>query len=154
VARALARGGGPEPAWLFVSGSQAPRRPGLRTRRHDLPDAEFREELRRLGGTPPELLANAELMAVMLPALRADFALCHEYVCEPGAPLRCPITAFAGIADAEVAAEECGAWGEATSGPFSLHVLPGDHFFVNAERRSVAELVAARLARAVRAVHP
>src|SRR5205823_631917 len=75
LARLLRREHGLEPAHLFVSGCAAPqlRDPGRPL--HRLPDAEFRQELRRLGGTPPAVLENDELMGLVLPLLRADFAL-------------------------------------------------------------------------------
>ena len=47
-------------------------------------DAELRAELTRLQGTPDCVLADAELMALMLPILRADFMVAHDYTCSPG----------------------------------------------------------------------
>lgn len=45
----------------------------------DLPDQEFKEELRSMNGTPQEVLENAELMEMMLPFLRADFKVNETY---------------------------------------------------------------------------
>src|ERR1700738_4476769 len=44
-----------------------------------LADPEFLAHVRDLNGTPTEVLANKELMDVLLPVLRADFALCEQY---------------------------------------------------------------------------
>ena len=44
------------------------------------PDAEFAAELDRLQGTPPDVLANRELMELFLPLLRADFALAGDWL--------------------------------------------------------------------------
>src|SRR5437763_15337105 len=74
LARHLRKDGGPQPVHLFVSGRcgpQTPREPFA----GDLPDSEFQEMLRRYNGTPEEVLENRELMELLLPAVRADFAL-------------------------------------------------------------------------------
>src|SRR5262249_19393623 len=132
LARRLRRDGGPQPARLFVSGCPAPQ---ARTREksvHTLPDAEFIEELRRLKGTPAVVLADDELMELLLPTLRADFALCEPYAFAPGPPLTCPISALGGLADDTVSRHDLDPWREQTTGPFRLRLLPGDHFFLQA----------------------
>jgi len=126
----LRRNGLPQPERLFVSGSQAPHLPNRKRLVHDLPPADFKRHLAQLGGTPQELLDNVELMDLLLPTLRADFALweTYRYVSEP--PLACPISAYGGTADPHVTHEELLAWGTQTSAAFDLQMLPGDHFFV------------------------
>ena len=64
----------PSPGHLIVSGCSAPQMRDATQRMHLLPDEEFIEELRKYNGTPPEILAHRELMQLVLPALRADFA--------------------------------------------------------------------------------
>jgi medium-chain acyl-[acyl-carrier-protein] hydrolase len=96
-----------------------------------LPDADFLDELRRLAGTPGELLDNAEFMKFMLPVLRADFALYETYAYAQQPPLDCVITAFGGLQDQRVSRAELEAWRDQTSTAFSLRMFPGDHFFLN-----------------------
>jgi 4'-phosphopantetheinyl transferase len=97
---------------------------------HTLPDAEFRDELRRLKGTPAAVLNDDELMELLLPTLRADFALCETYAFAPAPPLTCPISALGGLADDTVSRQDLDAWREQGTGPFRLRMLPGDHFFL------------------------
>jgi hypothetical protein len=59
----------------------------------------FADELRRLNGTPPEVLADAELLELVMPILRADFALVETYAYRAEPPLMCPITALGGTSD-------------------------------------------------------
>ncbi|HEY9892631.1 MAG TPA: thioesterase domain-containing protein [Candidatus Sericytochromatia bacterium] len=40
-----------------------------------MPNPEFLQELRRFNGTPEAVLENAELIQLLLPTLRADFAV-------------------------------------------------------------------------------
>ena len=139
----IVQDGRPQPVRLLVSAHRAPQQPPREDPIHDLPEAEFRQRLRELNGTPEEVLDHPELMELLGPLLRADFALNETYVETPGEPLACPITAFGGDADPEVTVDDLRLWSERTTGPFQLHVYPGDHFFLNAEagfqlRRQIA----------------
>jgi medium-chain acyl-[acyl-carrier-protein] hydrolase len=141
LARRLARDGRPGPVHLFVSGCVAPQTATRETSIHTLPDAEFREELRRLNGTPAAALDDDELMELVLPTLRADFALYETYAFDPGPPLACPITALGGLGDDGVGSQDLDAWREQTTGPFRMRMLPGDHFFVHTARTPLLRAV-------------
>ena len=119
------------PVQMFISGSRAPQLADRTRHVYDLPEPEFIEELRRLNGTAPEVLEHPELMELMLPLLRADFAVAQTYTCVPEPPLACPISAYGGLEDTSVLAESLEAWREQTTGPFSLRMFPGDHFFLH-----------------------
>jgi medium-chain acyl-[acyl-carrier-protein] hydrolase len=154
LSRRLQRDHGPRPVRLFVSGCGAPqtRVPGRAI--HALPPAEFREELRRLNGTPADLLDNDELMDLMLPTLRADFGLCETYAYVAGPPLACPVTALGGLGDDAVSRQELDAWREQTTGPFRVRMLPGDHFFLHSARPLLTQALAQELLRAVDGAEP
>ena len=131
VARLLRRTYARNPAHLFVSGRRAPQIPDSDSPIHTLPDAEFLKELHRLNGTPEEVLANEELMQLLLPTLRADFAALETYTYQPESPLSRPITAFGGLQDPDVSCDMLEAWQEQTSATFSLQMFLGDHFFIH-----------------------
>ncbi len=118
------------PVRLFVSAGPAPQLPHRRMPIHDLPEREFAAELRRLNGTPDELLNHQEFMDVVLPSLRADFALYESYRYHPGPPLNCPISTFGGLGDQNVSTGDLEAWRDQTSVSFSIRMFPGDHFFL------------------------
>ena len=119
------------PSHLFVSGRRAPQVPDPDPPIHTLPNSEFLQELRRLNGTPEAVLQNDELMQLLLPTLRADFAVLETYVYTPQPLLDYPITAFGGLQDPEVCCEVLEAWRDQTRAAFSLHKFPGDHFFLH-----------------------
>jgi medium-chain acyl-[acyl-carrier-protein] hydrolase len=150
LTRALRAAGAPSPSHLFVSGRRAPHRPGQNKGMHAMSDADLLAELRFYGGTPPELLDNAELMGLMLPISRADFAIHETYTFVPSEPLDVPISALGGLGDEEVPREAIDAWRELTTGPFSLRMLPGGHFFVQEQRAAIHRAVLTDLARARR----
>lgn len=141
LARWLQHSGPAMPVRLFVSGCSAPQLPPTRVI-HDLPDAAFVSELRRLNGTPAEVFANAELMQLVAPLLRADFELCETYTCAAAPPLVCPISAFGGQADSEATPERMEQWRAQTAAPFVLRGLPGDHFFLNDARDLLLRAIA------------
>jgi len=87
--------------------------------------------LRRYNGTPAAILDNVELMELMLPVLRADFALLETYRYQAQRPLTCAITALWGEQDQIVRREDMTPWQIHTEGPFWLRQMPGDHFFVH-----------------------
>lgn len=135
VARQLCRRNDPSPIHLFVSGSSAPQIPLRNPPIHQLPETEFKAELRRFNGTPEAVLENEELMQLLLPLLRADFAAHETYVYTADAPLSCPISAFGGLQDTEVSHDDLAAWQEQTRSIFTLRMFPGDHFFLHSARK-------------------
>lgn len=146
VARALRREGGIEPVHLFVSGREAPHVAGADPSFHALPDDELLQVLRDLKGTPDEVLENADLMQMLLPLLRADFALVESYRYSVEAPLRCAITAYGGTVDATVRIERLEAWRDQTTAPFTVRMIEGDHFFLHDAASSLLRGIAHDLA--------
>lgn len=134
-------------AHLFVSGCRAPQIGPTKPPTYNLPDGMFLEELRRLNGTPEEVLANPEIMQLMEPLLRADFEVAETYAYTQAAPLDCPITAFGGLRDSEVNRTEVKAWCEQTSAAFSLQMFPGDHFFLHTSQTLLLQTIAHQLQR-------
>ncbi|MFK0090381.1 thioesterase II family protein [Pseudomonas sp. NPDC090755] len=136
------------PLALFACGTAAP------TRREDYDggnwsepksDAVLIEELRKLQGTPEEVLANQELMSLTLPVLRADFLLCGRYRYRQRPPLHCPLHVLGGEDD-RASEEQLLAWRRETLGDFSLEVFPGGHFFIHEHEDRVLGVLSATLA--------
>lgn len=134
LARQLRRWNEPGPTHLFVSGHRAPQLRDPDPPIHQLPEPAFVEELRRLNGTPEEVLADTELMQLVMPALRGDFAVCETYRYLEDDPVECPISAFGGVGDARVGHADLAAWRSQTSGAFVQRMLPGTHFFLHGAR--------------------
>lgn len=128
---ALQEQGYPMPEHLFVSGAKAPHIESTSVPVHELPDTRLIEEIARYGGFSEEILDHPELMALLMPRLRADFALFETYTFQQRAPLPCPITAFAGQSDKYVQLDSVAAWQSHTSAEFQLEPFPGGHFFLN-----------------------
>lgn len=145
LTRLLAREYNVSPVYLFISGCRAPQIQDLDPPIHDLPETEFIDELHRLNGTPKVVLENAELMELVLPALRADFAMLETYSYSVDTPLNCPIAVFGGLQDNEVSPEDLQAWNLQTSKMFSWEMFEGDHFFIDSARSFLLTSIIAKL---------
>jgi len=138
LARAMRQRLRTEPAYLFLSGQPAPQVPQPAPI-HALPDAEFDQRIRELGGIHPDVLADTRSLRMLMEAVRADFALWETHEFKPARPLDAPITVFGGASDPRTSDEDLNAWAEHTTGPFRLRVFPGGHFFVNDERDALLD---------------
>lgn len=134
LARKLRREGRGMPLHLFLSGRPAAQLPSRHPPIHALPEPEFIAELRRLQGTPEEVLNHPEIMELLVPLLRADFSLAETYVHRAEAPLDVPISAYGGRRDPDVNEDEVEGWRAQTAAAFRSVLFPGDHFFINGDR--------------------
>ena len=129
------------PVHLLIAGRHAPQLSDHHPPIHTLPEPDFIEKLCRYNGMPKQVLVNHQLMAIFLPILRADFAICETYNYTNEPPLSCPITAFGGLQDSETSIDELEAWRNQTNNSFSLHLLPGDHFFIQSDQLLLLQLI-------------
>ena len=147
LARELRRRGATAPVLLALSGHQAPQRPDSEPPFSHLPDAEFLEEVqRRYDGIPPEVLAEEELLQLLLPVLRADIQVLETYAYAKEPPLDCPISCFGGEGDRHVSLADLEAWRDETCGPLRVRTFPGGHFFVESARADVLHALSRDLA--------
>ncbi|MGH9957239.1 MAG: thioesterase II family protein [Pyrinomonadaceae bacterium] len=142
LARELRRQHGPSPVHLFVSGRGAPQMPPPEPPIHALPEPQFIAKLQHFNGTPKEVLEHPELMQLLIPTLRADFAVCENYPYATDAPIDCSISAFGGLQDRKVSRERLEAWRDQSRASFSLCMFPGDHFFLHAAEPLLLETIA------------
>lgn len=133
----------PPPEKLFVSACRAPRHP-IPEPIHHLNDNDFIDAIRRLNGTPAEVLANDELMQLILPTVRADFTLYETCRNGSSARITSPIRVLFGMDD-DISFPELRDWREYTTGTFEMEVFPGDHFFINGSRQRILESLSAAL---------
>ena len=146
LSRELRRRGQKLPLHIFVSGRRAPQLPARDEPIHDLPEPEFIVKLRELNGTPEEVLQHAELMKLLIPVLRADFAVNETYEYTEDEPFDIGLSAFGGLGDEDVTREDLASWRDQTRGRFRLRMLPGDHFFLHSAKDLITEAVARDLA--------
>lgn len=146
VALRMREAGLPSPTRLYASGRRAPSR--YRDEHvHDSSDAALVAELRTLGGPNQSMLADPEVLEMILPSVRADYRAAESYRHDPRQErLDCPVTVLTGDSDPRVSLDEARAWSEHTTAPTDLRVYPGGHFFLVDHSAEITELVARTLA--------
>ncbi|MGH8075977.1 MAG: thioesterase II family protein [Lysobacter sp.] len=125
------------PEHLILSGRRAPSIPIGRRAFHNLPDDELIQEIRTLSGTSEGVLQNDELMALVLPTLRADFAIHDTYRYREQASLDVPFTIFGGLDDAATTSDNLSAWESLTTRGARLSLFRGGHFFIDESKDEV-----------------
>jgi medium-chain acyl-[acyl-carrier-protein] hydrolase len=136
----------PMPRALFVASDAAPS-----SDNGDWPwegrDDGLEGYVREMGGTPAEILAQPELLKMLLSTLHADLSVLSTHDFRPGRPLDVRIRAFAGARDSGTPPGQVSGWEAETRARFDLDLVPAGHFFdPDAER-----LVAAAIGRDLRA---
>jgi len=147
ILKRLATEAEPKPVCFFVSACYPPWKERRRAPIHDLPESEFVGQVRSLGGTPEELLANRELAQLFLPVLRADFEVARTYS-HSSDKLSCPVFAYGGLDDPEASREDLSEWNSVC--PTALvQMFPGGHFFLHSAAEDLMQVLARDFSRRV-----
>ena len=140
---------GRSPAHLFISARRAPHVPDSLTPLSHLSDEAFLSAVTaRYDGIPQLVLESAELMALLLPRLRADFELLESWRHVDGGPVGCPITVFGGHGDTTVGPDDLEAWRRHTTSRYERTMVPGPHLFLATSGDRVIAGIRAQLASA------
>jgi surfactin synthase thioesterase subunit len=109
---------------------------------HEQPDEVFVEVTRHFDIPATDaFLAQPELRRLLLPTVRADFALTAAYRHQPEPAWDVPFTCFAGLDDPYVSCDDATAWGNYTRRAFRLHWRPGAHFLVVEDRDFIVSTI-------------
>jgi len=130
---------GRAPIHLVVLGHRAPHLPRRSRRISNLADDAFAAAVRRIN---PDLPTNLDLLSVVLPTVRADFAAAETYRPVDTRQLRCNVTALRARDDDGVTLDETVAWAEVTVGDFDYAVLDGGHMNIDVSAEALADRIA------------
>lgn len=152
LTRRLRTLGAPAPEHLIVSAASDPcSRQAPRSPLHLASDALMMAKLRSLNGTPTALLDDDDFMRLMLPTIRADFAVLETYRYRAQEPLTVPITVLGGTQDTTVSRTGLTGWSQLSTGGFGLQLFEGDHFFLHNFGPELVALVTESLSGSIRA---
>jgi medium-chain acyl-[acyl-carrier-protein] hydrolase len=147
LTRRLEADGLPLPRALLLGASAPPHLGLIHEAIHHLPDDEFVTALQeRYAGIPQEVLSEPELLAMFLPALKADFTAYERHQHMQAKPLQTTIRVFAGISDPGLSPQLHREWERHTRGEFSLQEVAGGHFFLTESSAAVLESIRESLA--------
>jgi len=131
----------PLPVHFIASGSRGPHDISNKKHIYKLPDNEFIAELKELNGTPKAVLENIELMEIFLPLLRADFELADTYYYQEDNVFNCPISVLGGKDDVAISLEQLQSWQNFFVNKAEVHMVSGDHFFIDSHKTLCLEIV-------------
>jgi surfactin synthase thioesterase subunit len=140
LARALQEAGVAEPDHVIASACRAPRDLRQEAPWHELPEDELIAKLTALGAEP-EPFQVQQLREFAIPLLRADLRVVEEFDRAPRTPLRCPITAVAGIQDPDAKPELMAGWARETGGGFRARTIAGGHFLLEERLTDMVDVV-------------
>lgn len=130
---------------LFVAACRAPQLFTQMPKYFLLDDKAFLSALTGFGGMPEIILSEPDLLALALPALRADFEVLGTYRWQKRQILSCPVSVYGGNRDPLATPADLAPWREHTVNAFSLRLFSGGHFFINDARGQLLRTLAADL---------
>jgi len=146
TARELRRRKYPLPIHLFAAARIAPHLAFEHLHVHELDDDQLLALVQeRYRSIPPEIAREPELLKLVLKPLRADLEVHEDYAHAHEEPLSIPLTALGGVDDRLVTRQGLDAWREHTTSPFTMHVLPGGHYFHQEHEDAVLRIVSTEL---------
>ena len=136
-----------KPKHIFFSGNVAPSVRREEKELHKLADDEFMKEIISLGGTPEGVLENEELLQFVLPILRSDIKVNESYTYQAREhKIECDITVFCGKEEG-ITIEELLAWKDHGARVFRVHMMDGNHFFINNNVENITNIVSFELSK-------
>jgi surfactin synthase thioesterase subunit len=116
-----------------------------------MPDAELIEWIKKLGSFPAEVYDNPEMLALVVPALRADLRVAAQYV-DDGAGTACPLVSYGGKSDPlQEHPDAMSHWAGRSPDYLGHSEYPGGHFYIDSHAEAVTTHFAQRLQRLVAA---
>lgn len=134
----------PLPLHLFISGKGPPHRISKEAQWHTLPLEDFKLKLAGLGGCPPALIDDKELMAYFVPIIRDDMRVIAGYQHVLAPPLEVPITVLIGTAESTTSSE-ASEWNSMTASGCRVLQYEGGHFFLFDHTEDICALLSTTL---------
>ena len=130
----LEQEGLPAPKRLFIGACPPPSLGLLHPAIHHLPDTDFVNAIQlRYAGIPAAVLQEPELLELLLPSLRGDYAAHETFNRNELRRVSCPLTIFAGLNDSEYSVDHMSSWSLHTAATCRINPVPGDHFFLTTD---------------------
>jgi medium-chain acyl-[acyl-carrier-protein] hydrolase len=145
LARELQKSGNCNLQHIILSAKRAIHLPKVKPVLYNLSDSEFIQRLKEYDFTPTELLSNEEMMQLLMPMLRADFALSDTYQYRDTTLLKTHATLFWGKLDKDVPYQDVLAWQELIDGHVETLSFSDGHFFIATQREQFLAYVRTKL---------
>jgi len=130
------------PVHVFFSGRYPPSIRKEEKNFHELSEAEFEQEVLKLGGIPHNMLRMKGLLKSAMKTLRADYRLLESY--EPNNLRRkfdFNISVFAGKSDELAEPDDMEKWKDYCAGQCNFYYFEGGHFYLHNYTEEITEII-------------
>ena len=97
--------------------------------------------MRKLGGADPRLLADAEVLEMVLPDFGTTFGRSYDIKRGPEARISAPIVVMTAVDDPWTTVDDATVWHEHTSAGGAIHTFDGGHFYLEQHARRVVTVI-------------
>lgn len=132
------------PKLLILSGHASPESRIINSFHH-LEDSMFIKSIYSLGGLDPEITKSPELIAYLLPILRADFTLIETWKPSGVILSNTEILTISGEQDEAASLTKMIGWGNYTSCKINSITIKGNHFFIQHQRTELLQMLNKKL---------
>jgi len=152
LARKILVNGHQPPLHLFITGTMGPSaREKEEKKRHLLGKTAFIDELKKLNGSPQEILNNEELLDYFEPIIRADFKASETYTYEEDLPLNIPFTVITGTEE-DMEPDQIMLWQKETKLKVDFRRMAGTHFFIFKYPDSILGIISKKILNSLKPV--
>lgn len=102
-----------------------------------MPEPELIQWMKNLGSFPADTYDDPDLLAMIIPALRADIEVSATYV-DDGVAISCPIVGYCGQDDPLMPSAAMSTWATRTPDFLGSSNFPGGHFYIDRDEHRVA----------------
>lgn len=136
------------PLHLFVSGAEVPHQ--LKTKGlWKLPQAEFMQELKKMGGMPDEIIEDQELSDLFYPILKNDIKINEQYRIDFDSSTKyvtqVPLTVLCGMRDEDFQEKDAIGWQEYAHQKIRIFAYDEGHFFLFKKKEAVCKTIEQQL---------
>lgn len=150
VCKKIVENGLNTPEQIIVTGAGGPSFKDRERERHLLSNKDFKQKLIDYGGSPKEVLDNAELYEFFEPILRNDFKAVETYYYQDwNKKFDFPITVAIGLSE-PVSVEDAKLWEKETTDNVSIRQFPGGHFFIYDYTLEMVKVIAKSLSNTIK----
>lgn len=131
----------PRPKAVFISGCTCPSRRSNQ-RKHLLPDEEFYQEVKNLGGMDSYFFENKDLLNMFGPIIRSDYKNTENYEKNNNySVLDIDLFIMYGSEDTATRGPKVQDWKIETKGKCNFKEFEGEHFFIKEQEKEVIEYI-------------
>ena len=134
---------------IFMSGNYAPHLNGDAehfTEYHKLDFEHFRDRILAMNGTSAEIFDNPILRNYFVPIIRSDYCITEKYRTKNIVKFSCGCSVLNGLND-ELSYTDLSSWKDYSPAGFEIKNFEGNHFFINDQKKKVAEYISEVLER-------